>query len=108
MTDETASMTAFSSWNLISFLFGCMFTSIDDGSVWMRRNTTGYRPSKSLSLYPYYYHDFLVPEEGKPVLIGEVSMCNDDANDNRFYEPTGRFSDIEEDVPAEFLLTNEL
>ena len=31
-------------------------------------------------------------EEGTgAVLLGEVSMCNDDENDNRFYEPIGRF-----------------
>ena len=48
-------------------------------------------------------------EEGKgKVLVGEVSMCNDDTNDNRFWEPTGRFPEIEEDVPAEFILANEL
>ena len=41
------------------------------------------------------------------VLLGEVSMCNDDENDNRFYEPIGRFPSIEEDEPAYRLLCNE-
>ena len=31
------------------------------------------------------------------VLIGEVSMVNDDANDNRFYDKSGRFPEITED-----------
>ena len=34
-------------------------------------------------------------------------MCNDDENDNRFYEPIGRFPTIEEDEPAYRLLCNE-
>ena len=38
---------------------------------------------------------------------GEVSMCNDDNCDNRFYEPLGRFPTIEEDEPPYRLLCNE-
>ena len=65
-------------------------------------------PGQSITMQQGLYHSFW-GEEGKgKVLVGEVSMCNDDVNDNCFYEPTGRFSDIEEDVAAEFLLTNEL
>jgi D-lyxose ketol-isomerase len=65
-------------------------------------------PGQSITMQQGLYHSFW-GEEGKgKVLVGEVSMCNDDVNDNCFYEPTGRFSDIEEDEPAEFLLTNEL
>ena len=40
-------------------------------------------------------------------MLGEVSMCNDDVHDNRFYEPLGRFSTVEEDEPAYRLLCNE-
>ena len=65
------------------------------------------KPGESLSLYPYYYHEFFVPKDGKAVLIGEVSMCNDDNTDNRFYEPIGRFPTIEEDEPPYRLLCNE-
>ena len=61
---------------------------------------------QSLSLYPYYYHEFVIPEGG-PVLIGEVSMCNDDNTDNRFLNPLGRFPTIEEDEPPYRLLCNE-
>ena len=40
------------------------------------------------------YHDFHVEEGSGAVLLGEVSMCNDDENDNRFYEPIGRFPTV--------------
>ena len=65
------------------------------------------KPGESLSLYPYYYHEFLIPADSTKVLIGEVSMCNDDNSDNRFYEPLGRFPTIEEDEPPYRLLCNE-
>ena len=64
------------------------------------------KPGQSLSLYTYYYHEFVIPEGG-PVLIGEVSMCNDDNTDNRFLNPLGRFPTIEEDEPPYRLLCNE-
>ena len=64
------------------------------------------KPGQSLSLYPYYYHEVVIPEGG-PVLIGEVSMCNDDNTDNRFLNPLGRFPTIEEDEPPYRLLCNE-
>ena len=63
-------------------------------------------PGESLTLYPYLYHEFIIPEGG-PVLIGEVSMCNDDNTDNRFLNPLGRFPSIEEDEPPYRLLCNE-
>ena len=40
-------------------------------------------------------------------LIGEVSQCNDDKIDNRFYEDIGRFPKIEEDEEPYRLLCNE-
>ena len=69
-------------------------------------DTVVLKPGQSLSLYPYYYHEFVIPEGG-PVLIGEVSMCNDDNTDNRFLNPLGRFPTIEEDEPPYRLLCNE-
>jgi len=64
-------------------------------------------PGQSVCLKPYVYHRFYgKPDHGK-VLIGEVSTVNDDANDNRFYEPIGRFPDIEEDVEPLHLLVSE-
>ena len=64
-------------------------------------------PGESISIYPYMYHDFEVEEGFGPVLLGEVSMCNDDEHDNRFYEQVGRFPLIEEDEPAYRLLCTE-
>lgn len=64
-------------------------------------------PGESISIYPYLYHDFEVVPGTGAVLLGEVSMCNDDENDNRFYEPMGRFPVIEEDEPAYRLLCTE-
>jgi D-lyxose ketol-isomerase len=63
------------------------------------------KPGQSLTLYPYYYHEFVV--RGDVALVGEVSMTNDDNTDNRFYEPLGRFPTIEEDEPAYRLLCTE-
>ncbi len=64
-------------------------------------------PGESLTLYPYLYHEFIIPEDSSSVLIGEVSMCNDDNTDNRFLKPLGRFPEIEEDEPPYRLLCNE-
>lgn len=63
------------------------------------------KPGQSLTLYPYYYHEFMV--RSGVALVGEVSMTNDDNTDNRFYEPLGRFPTIEEDEPAYRLLCTE-
>jgi D-lyxose ketol-isomerase len=49
------------------------------------------------------YHAFWGAESR--VLVGEVSMVNDDCSDNRFYETVGRFPQIDEDEPPQHLLT---
>lgn len=64
-------------------------------------------PGESISIYPYLYHDFEVEQGSGAVLLGEVSQCNDDNTDNRFYEQLGRFPTIEEDEPPYRLLCNE-
>ncbi|WP_085834086.1 D-lyxose/D-mannose family sugar isomerase [Clostridium merdae] len=64
-------------------------------------------PGESISIQPYLYHDFTVEEDTGPVLLGEVSQCNDDNTDNRFLEPIGRFPTIEEDELPYRLLCNE-
>lgn len=64
-------------------------------------------PGESITLWPHQYHDFDVKPGTGDVLIGEVSMCNDDNTDNRFYEPVGRFPEIEEDEEPYRLLCNE-
>lgn len=54
------------------------------------------------------YHTFW-GESGKgKILVGEVSKVNDDRVDNRFYEPVGRFPEIEEDEPPLYLLGMDL
>jgi D-lyxose ketol-isomerase len=63
------------------------------------------RPGDSITLLPGLYHAFWAEKER--VLVGEVSSVNDDAADNRFYEPVGRFPAIEEDVPPTRLLVND-
>lgn len=62
-------------------------------------------PGESVSLPQYCYHKFWA--ENSRVLVGEISMVNDDNADNRFLEPIGRFSDIEEDEEPLYLLCNE-
>ena len=65
------------------------------------------KPGESITIYPYMYHDFDVKHGTGDVLLGEVSMCNDDETDNRFYEKVGRFPKIEEDEKPYRLLCNE-
>lgn len=65
------------------------------------------KPGQSICLTPRLYHRFY-GEKGKGrVLIGEVSMVNDDDNDNKFYDKVGRFPDIEEDADPVHLLVND-
>ena len=64
-------------------------------------------PGQSITIYPYLYHDFEVEKGTGAVLLGEVSQVNDDANDNRFNPPVGRFPAIEEDEPPYRLLCTE-
>ncbi|MCH5267342.1 MAG: D-lyxose/D-mannose family sugar isomerase [Lachnospiraceae bacterium] len=64
-------------------------------------------PGESITLTPHQYHDFDVKEGTGAVLIGEVSMCNDDNTDNRFYEKVGRFPTVVEDEEPYRLLCFE-
>ena len=59
-------------------------------------------PGESITLPSRLYHEFW--GAGSRVLVGEVSLVNDDRTDNRFYEPVGRFPEIEEDEPPLHLL----
>ena len=65
------------------------------------------KPGVSITLWPHQYHSFAVVPGSGDILIGEVSMCNDDTTDNRFHDPVGRFPDIEEDEAPYRLLCNE-
>lgn len=63
------------------------------------------KPGESICLESYIYHQFWAEKD--IALVGEVSKVNDDNNDNRFYEPLGRFPKIEEDEAPLHLLCNE-
>jgi D-lyxose ketol-isomerase len=65
------------------------------------------KPGQSICLKPRVYHRFYGQKGKGRVLIGEVSMVNDDANDNRFYDKIGRFPEITEDVKPLHLLVND-
>ena len=67
-------------------------------------DTVRLSPGESISLEPRCYHKFW--GQGR-ALIGEVSLVNDDQHDNRFYEPVGRFPEIDEDAPPLHLLCND-
>ena len=64
-------------------------------------------PGESITLPQRQYHAFWAEKGFGKVLIGEVSMVNDDNVDNRFYETQGRFPTIEEDEAPIYLLCNE-
>jgi len=64
-------------------------------------------PGESITLPQRQYHAFWAEKGYGKVLIGEVSMVNDDNVDNRFYEKQGRFPEIENDEAPLYLLCNE-
>jgi D-lyxose ketol-isomerase len=63
------------------------------------------RPGESITLTRGLYHKFWA--DGERTLVGEVSLVNDDAADNRFLESQGRFPTIEEDEPPLHLLVGD-
>ena len=65
------------------------------------------KPGQSICLKPRVYHRFYGEKGHGRVLIGEVSMVNDDSNDNRFHSKIGRFPDIIEDEKPLHLLVND-
>ncbi len=67
--------------------------------------TISLHPGESITLDDHLYHRFWA--EKSRVLAGEVSTVNDDASDNRFLEPLGRFPAIEEDEEPLYLLCND-
>jgi len=62
-------------------------------------------PGESITLVPGLYHSFFATESH--AMVGEVSSVNDDAKDNRFYEPLPRFTHINEDQQPLFLLCSD-
>jgi D-lyxose ketol-isomerase len=63
------------------------------------------QPGESLTVPPYCYHKLWGWRSD--VMVGEVSLVNDDDKDNRFLEPVGRFATIDEDEPPMFLLRDD-
>ncbi len=79
---------------------GCKVTVPAGGQVTLK-------PGQSITLKPGQYHTWQgVPGTG-PVMLFEVSTCNDDTIDNRFHTAGGRLPDIEEDVEAKYLIFND-
>lgn len=64
-------------------------------------------PGESITLPTRQYHKFWGEQGRGRVLVGEVSMVNDDRTDNRFHDSAGRFPDIEEDEKPLHLLGQE-
>lgn len=70
-------------------------------------DTITLRPGQSVCLEDHVYHSFWGKAGSGPVLVGEVSVVNDDHADNRFLETLGRFPAIEEDeTPFRLLCTD--
>ena len=65
------------------------------------------QPGQSVTYTQYLYHAFWGKKGTGDVIVGEVSMCNDDNTDNRFYDVSGRFPAIDEDEAPYRLLCNE-
>ncbi len=62
------------------------------------------KPGQSITLMPGQYHMWQgVPGTG-PVMLFEVSTCNDDTIDNRFHTAGERLPVIEEDEEPQYLL----
>ncbi len=61
-------------------------------------------PGESVCFEPVHAHRFYAEPGGEPALVGEVSMVNDDVNDNCFVDGSIRFDPIVEDEPPERLL----
>lgn len=64
-------------------------------------------PGQSVTYTQRLYHAFWGKEGCGDVIVGEVSMCNDDSTDNCFLAAPGRFPGIEEDAEPYRLLCNE-
>lgn len=64
-------------------------------------------PGESICLEQRMYHRFYGEAGNGKVLVGEVSMVNDDNSDNCFYESVGRFPLIEEDEEPLHLLVSD-
>lgn len=64
-------------------------------------------PGESVTLEAGIWHSFWGESGLGDVLVGEVSMPNDDENDNVFLTPLARFNPLEEDEAPRWLLCND-
>jgi D-lyxose ketol-isomerase len=62
-------------------------------------------PGQSITLPQGLYHKFWGAEG--TILVGEVSVVNDDTSDNCFYPPVGRFPEVIEDESPLYLLIGD-
>jgi len=65
------------------------------------------QPGQSITLFQRLYHTFHGESGSGKVLVGEVSSVNDDHTDNHFLIEAGRFPEIDEDEPIEYLLVGD-
>jgi D-lyxose ketol-isomerase len=73
--------------------------------VFEEQTTIELKPGESIVLEPGIFHAL---EAGHaPVFLGEVSLVNDDLNDNIFTVPMPRFPEIIEDEPPVHLLCSD-
>ncbi len=75
--------------------------------TWAAGETVQIAPGNSITLPPGLYHRLWAHEEDGDLVAGEVSSINDDRTDNIFWEPSERYTGLEEDTPAHFVLCNE-
>lgn len=64
-------------------------------------------PGESICLEQQVYHRFYGEPGSGRVLVGEVSMVNDDNSDNCFYDQVGRFPETLEDTDPLHLLASD-
>jgi len=65
------------------------------------------RPGESVTFPQRLFHRFWGEKGAGTVLVGEVSLVNDDHTDNLFFDKVGRFPAIEEDEAPLHLLCND-
>ena len=90
---------------------------LDDSNVLIKQDGRAYyvsagtmirlTPGESISFEKGVFHEMTVEKGSSQILVGEISMCNDDNIDNYFFEPLARFPFIDEDEPPFRLLCTE-
>ena len=73
--------------------------------VFEERTTVRLEPGQSIVLNPGMFH--ALEADDAPVFLGEVSLVNDDINDNIFPVPMPRFPEIDENEPPLHFLCSD-